>query len=231
MVKSPVIVALDYPDASQAMTMAGRLDPSLCRVKVGKELFTREGPGMVEKLVERGFDVFLDLKFHDIPNTVVGACRAALDLGVWMVNVHASGGRRMMDAAREALATQRLRPLLIAVTLLTSLDTTDLAEIGFSGTADENVRRLAHLSADCGLDGVVCSSQEVATIRIDVGMDFKIVTPGIRPAGVDTGDQRRIMTPSAAMAAGSDYLVIGRPITAADSPNEALAAILAELNV
>lgn len=229
MVKSPVIVALDYPDAAQALGMAEQLDPSLCRVKVGKELFTRAGPDVVTKLARDGFEVFLDLKFHDIPNTVAGACRAAADLGVWMINVHASGGRRMLDAAREAVAAQSRPPLLIAVTILTSLDATELDEIGFSGTPADNVQRLARLSEQSGLDGVVCSSQEVAMLRSHIRTDFKLITPGIRPAGAQTGDQRRIMTPAAAMAAGSDYLVIGRPITAAVNPADALASILSEL--
>ncbi len=230
MAKSPIIVALDYPDASQALDMAAQLDPTLCRVKVGKELFTRAGPEVVKKLVALGFDVFLDLKFHDIPNTVAAACRAAMDLGVWMLNVHASGGRRMLEAAREAVGSGHERPLLIAVTILTSLEAADLGEIGFTGSPADNVLRLARLTEDSGLDGVVCSSREVSLLRGAVGDEFRLVTPGIRPLGADAGDQRRVMTPADALAAGSDYLVIGRPITAADVPHEALNAILAELD-
>lgn len=230
MAKSPIIVALDYPDAGQALDMAAQLDPTQCRVKVGKELFTRAGPEVVKKLVALGFDVFLDLKFHDIPNTVAAACRAAVDLGVWMLNVHASGGRRMLEAAREAVGSDHERPLLIAVTVLTSLEAADLGEIGFTGSPADNVLRLARLTEDSGLDGVVCSSREVSLLRGAVGDAFRLVTPGIRPLGADAGDQRRVMTPTDALAAGSDYLVIGRPITAADVPHEALNAILAELD-
>ena len=215
---SPIIVALDYADEAPAMALVDKLDSSLCRLKVGKEMFTRLGPDFVRRLVGRGFDVFLDLKFHDIPNTAGRACVAAAELGVWMMNVHASGGRRMMAAAREALAPFDNRPRLIGVTVLTSLDAQDLGEIGFAGTPEDNVRRLARLALSSGLDGVVCSPHEAAVLRGDLGDDFLLVTPGVRPAGADIGDQRRVMTPAHAMAAGSSYLVVGRPITAAADP-------------
>ena len=222
---SPIIVALDLPDEDSAWALVDRLDASLCRLKVGKEMFTRLGPGFVRSLVGRGFDVFLDLKFHDIPNTVARACVAAAELGVWMMNVHASGGRRMMQAGREALETFDNRPRLIGVTVLTSLAAGELGEIGFAGTPEENVRRLARLASASGLDGVVCSPREAAILRAELGKDFLLVTPGVRPAGSETGDQRRVMTPVEAMAAGSSYLVIGRPITAAADPLVALRQI------
>ena len=228
---SPVIVALDYADEVSALGLVDRLDPGLCRLKVGKEIFTRLGPDFVERLMDRGFDVFLDLKFHDIPNTVARACAAAADLGVWMVNVHASGGRRMLEAAREAIEPFVSRPLLIGVTILTSLDASELAEIGFSGTPEDNVRRLAGLAQDSGLDGVVCSPLEAAPLRAALGDNFLLVTPGVRPAGSDVGDQRRVMTPRQAMDAGSSYLVIGRPVTGAEDPLAALQAINASLGV
>ena len=225
----PVIVALDFADPRQASALAERLDPAQCRVKVGKELFTRGGPAVIEALMQRGFDVFLDLKYHDIPNTVAKACQAAAELGIWMVNVHATGGRRMMEAAREALAQYSERPYLIAVTILTSLADAELAEIGFTGSAADNAIRLAGLAQQCGLDGVVCSSQEVASMRDRFGQDFCLVTPGIRPSGYQADDQRRIMTPGQAIQAGSDYLVIGRPVTAAADPLAALNNIQMEL--
>ena len=225
----PVIVALDFADPQQASALAERLDPAQCRVKVGKELFTRGGPVVIEALMQRGFDVFLDLKYHDIPNTVAKACQAAAELGIWMVNVHATGGRRMMEAAREALAQYSERPYLIAVTILTSLADAELAEIGFTGSAADNAIRLAGLAQQCGLDGVVCSSQEVASMRDRFGQDFCLVTPGIRPSGYQADDQRRIMTPGQAIQAGSDYLVIGRPVTAAADPLAALNNIQTEL--
>jgi orotidine 5''-phosphate decarboxylase, subfamily 1 len=193
---------------------------------VGKELFTRAGPPVVEALVKRGFEVFLDLKFHDIPNTVAAACDAAADLGVWMMNLHASGGRRMMETARERLEARSHRPLLIAVTILTSLGETDLAEVGFRGTPAENVRRLAALAADSGLDGVVCSPLEAAELRAERGEEFLLVTPGVRPASAALDDQKRVMTPADALAAGASHLVIGRPVTAAEDPVAALQAIL-----
>ncbi|MBI5042062.1 MAG: orotidine-5'-phosphate decarboxylase [Gammaproteobacteria bacterium] len=225
-----VIVALDYANADDALKNVDRLVPELCRLKVGKELFTRSGPGLVHELTRRGFDVFLDLKFHDIPNTVAQACRAAADLGVWMVNVHAQGGRKMMTAAREALAEfGEQRPLLIAVTILTSLGVEDLAEVGLQGTPAENVQRLASLTHDCGLDGVVCSPLEAAELRQRLGGGFRLITPGVRPAGSAQDDQRRVMTPAQAIAAGASYLVIGRPITQAPDPIAALQAINAEI--
>jgi orotidine-5'-phosphate decarboxylase len=224
-----IIVALDYPAAAPALALASRLDPQRCALKVGKELFTRAGPGLVEILVGRGFRVFLDLKFHDIPNTVAAACDAAADLGVWMVNLHASGGRRMMEAAQERFAARIHAPLLIAVTVLTSLDREDLIEIGCPDEPLTRVLRLARLTRAAGLAGIVCSPQEAARVRGELGPGFILVTPGVRPASAAAGDQKRVMTPRDALVAGSDYLVIGRPITAADDPVAALAAIEAEI--
>ena len=226
-----IIVALDYANAAEALLMVERLSPQLCRLKVGKELFTRTGPELVRGLVARGFDIFLDLKFHDIPNTVAQACRAAAELGVWMVNVHAQGGRKMLTAARDALVarTGERRPLLIAVTVLTSLGAEDLAEVGLAGTPADNVRRLATLAHDCGLDGAVCSPQEAADLRQRLGGGFRLVTPGVRPAGAALDDQRRVMSPGQAIAAGAHYLVIGRPITQASDPIAVLQAINGEI--
>ena len=224
-----IIVALDFSDAASALALVERLDPALCRLKVGKELFTVAGPELVRALVARGFDVFLDLKFHDIPNTVAAACRAAAGLGVWMMNVHASGGRRMMTAAQEALADLPHPPLLIAVTVLTSMGAEDLGEVGVFDTPADQVLRLARLAHACKLDGVVCSAQEAATLRADLGADFRLVTPGIRPAGSDAGDQRRVMTPAEALQAGATDLVIGRPITAAVDPLAALKQIQTDI--
>ncbi|MBM3114230.1 orotidine-5'-phosphate decarboxylase [Jeongeupia naejangsanensis] len=212
-----VIVALDFADAAAALAFAGRVSPNQCRLKVGKELFTTAGPHLVEALVAKGFDVFLDLKFHDIPHTVAQACKAAARLGVWMVNVHASGGRKMMETTRDALEALPQRPLLIAVTVLTSMDEAQLAELGLPEPAAQ-VERLARLTRDCGLDGVVCSAQEASLLRGVCGPEFKLVTPGIRPADASVDDQHRIMTPDAAIRAGSDYLVIGRPITQSADP-------------
>ncbi len=226
---SPVIVALDFPDEASALSLVDRLAPSLCRLKVGKELFTRLGPAFVEKLVGKGFDVFLDLKFHDIPNTVAAACDAAADLGVWMMNVHASGGRKMMETAWERLEGRSHRPRLIAVTILTSLGEDDIREVGFSGTPADNVLRLAALAESSGLDGVVCSPLEAAAIRRQADKDFLLVTPGVRPATASLDDQKRVMTPADAVAAGSSYLVIGRPVTAADDPLRALKEVNASL--
>lgn len=225
-----VIVALDYPDARPALELAARLDPAACRLKVGKELFTAAGPQLVRQLVGKGFGVFLDLKFHDIPNTAAAACRAAAELGVWMVNVHASGGRKMMEAARAAVDKASHRPLLIGVTVLTSMDEAGLREIGVDRSAREQVLHLAGLAQQSGLDGVVCSAQEAAELRARLGAGFALVTPGIRPAGADAGDQSRIMTPARAILAGADYLVIGRPITQAADPLAALRSIQAEIN-
>lgn len=226
-----VIVALDYPDESQALALVDQLEPSLCRLKVGKEMFTQRGPAFVEKIQSKGFDVFLDLKYHDIPNTVAQACRAAADIGVWMMNVHASGGRRMMEAAAEAIAHQSERPLLIAVTVLTSMSQEDLAELGISLTPAEQAIRLAHLTKSSGLDGVVCSAQEAPQMREQLGRDFLLVSPGIRPAGSASDDQRRIMTPTDALRAGSSYLVIGRPITQAEDPLAVLQQINTEIDL
>jgi orotidine-5'-phosphate decarboxylase len=226
---SPIIVALDFPEKKAALNLVDQLDPSRCRLKVGKEMFTRQGPGFVESLAGKGFDVFLDLKFHDIPNTVAAACSAACDLGVWMMNVHASGGRRMMEAAREAIEKSSQSPLLIAVTILTSLGEEDIKEIGYVGTPEENVMRLAALASSSGMDGVVCSPKEVAALRESIGNDFALVTPGIRPSGSATDDQRRTLTPAEAIAAGSSYLVIGRPITQADAPMSVLLTIESEI--
>lgn len=230
-VRSPVIVALDYARASDALALAERLSPAECRLKVGKELFTAEGPAVVRALQDRGFELFLDLKFHDIPNTVAAAVATAADLGVWMVNVHASGGRRMMVAARERLQAGGYATKLIAVTVLTSMERADLADIGLDIEPLEQVRRLAALTADCGLDGVVCSAQEAAMLRAARGPGFLLVTPGIRTADSDAGDQRRIMTPQQAVAAGVSYMVIGRPVTQAADPAAALRAINAGIGV
>lgn len=224
-----VIVALDFSSADEALKLARKLDPAQCRVKVGKELFTRTGPALVEQLQQMNFELFLDLKYHDIPNTTAQACRAAAELGVWMVNVHALGGRRMMEAAREAVSSCRHQPLLIAVTILTSLDGPELAEVGLSGEPVDNVVRLARLAEASGMDGVVCSPQEVSTLREIVDSDFRLVTPGVRPAGAAVGDQKRITTPADAMRLGSSYLVVGRPITQAEDPLAALANINAEI--
>jgi orotidine-5'-phosphate decarboxylase len=226
---SPVIVALDYDNLNDVKAMIEQLSPNDCRLKVGKELFTYCGPEVLKILHGKGFEVFLDLKFHDIPNTVAGAVKAAADLGVWMVNVHASGGLRMMEAAREAIANYQQRPSLIAVTVLTSMEQSDLEGVGINCSPSEQVMRLAALTQKAGLDGVVCSAQETTQLRSERGDAFQLVTPGIRPADSKKGDQRRIATPAAAMAAGSHYLVIGRPITLSDSPLAALAAINTEL--
>ena len=211
------------------MALVDQLNPALCRLKVGKEMFTLFGPSLVEKLQASGFDVFLDLKFHDIPNTVAKALKAAASLGVWMVNVHASGGQRMLDASVEAIQSSQHKPLLIAVTVLTSMAEDELPAIGVVGSAQDQVTRLARLSADSGLDGVVCSAQEVALIKESCGAGFQCVTPGIRPAFAQAGDQRRTMTPAEAVKIGSDYLVIGRPITQASEPMVALQKIRDEI--
>lgn len=226
-----IIVALDYPEAAPALGLAARLEPALCRLKVGKELFTAAGPQLVEQLRRRGFEVFLDLKFHDIPNTVAQACKAAAALGVWMVNVHALGGRRMMEAAREAVAQAARPPKLIAVTVLTSMAQEDLAELGIAATPAELVLRLATLARDSGLDGVVCSALEAALLRQYCGNEFCLVTPGIRPADAAADDQARTMTPRAALENGASYLVIGRPITRAADPLRALQEISQQIGV
>lgn len=228
---SPIIVALDFANNAEALALVDQLDPARCRLKVGKELFTRAGPELVKELVKRDFDVFLDLKFHDIPNTVARACQAGADLGVWMINVHAMGGRKMLDAAREALPVNASKTKLIAVTVLTSMGNNDLKELGINASAAEHVKRLATLTHDCGLDGVVCSPQEISLLRETLLPPFELVTPGIRPKWSVTGDQTRIMTPAEAMQVGSNYLVIGRPITQAEKPMEALVKIEAELGL
>ncbi|MCC5857938.1 MAG: orotidine-5'-phosphate decarboxylase [Ectothiorhodospiraceae bacterium] len=229
-----VIVALDFPSLRQALDLIEYLDPAACRVKVGKELFVRAGPAVVEACVTKGFDVFLDLKFHDIPNTVAGACRAAAELGVWMVNVHASGGRAMMAAAADAVhsgAAGHRVPKLIAVTVLTSSGPSVLAETGADTDLEAQVLRLTRLTVDAGLDGVVCSAREASLIRTHVGETPLLVTPGIRPVGSGADDQTRILTPAEAIRAGADYLVVGRPITRALDPQAALAEINAELGM
>ncbi|WP_100752011.1 orotidine-5'-phosphate decarboxylase [Vibrio salilacus] len=230
MIDQKVIVALDYDNQADALTFVDRIDPRSCRLKVGKEMFTLFGPDFVKQLHQRGFSVFLDLKFHDIPNTCSKAVRAAAEMGVWMVNVHASGGERMMTASREILEPYGTdRPLLIGVTVLTSMERSDLSGIGLDIEPQQQVVRLANLSKNAGLDGVVCSAQEASTLKQQLGQEFKLVTPGIRPVGADVGDQKRIMTPFDAIQAGSDYLVIGRPITQAVNPDQVLVDINASL--
>ncbi|MBC7002507.1 orotidine-5'-phosphate decarboxylase [Photobacterium sp. BZF1] len=227
MLDPKVIVALDYPSQDEALAFVDRIEPGSCRLKVGKEMFTFFGPDFVRKLHDRGHSVFLDLKFHDIPNTCSRAVAAAADLGVWMVNVHASGGERMMTASREILEPfGKDRPLLIGVTVLTSMEASDLQGIGITAEPKDHVLNLARLTKNSGLDGVVCSAHESTMLKTELGSEFKLVTPGIRPAGSAAGDQRRVMTPVEAVQAGSDYLVIGRPITKAADP----AAVLAEIN-
>ncbi len=227
---SPVVVALDYSNRDKALAFVDRIDPRDCRLKVGKEMFTLFGPQLVRDLQQRGFDVFLDLKFHDIPNTTAHAVAAAAELGVWMVNVHASGGARMMTAAREALVPfGQDAPLLIAVTVLTSMEASDLADLGVTLSPADYAERLARLTQNCGLDGVVCSAQEAVRFKQALGQAFKLVTPGIRPEGSEAGDQRRIMTPEQAQSAGVDYMVIGRPVTQSADPAQTLKMINASL--
>jgi orotidine-5'-phosphate decarboxylase len=228
---SRVIVALDYADAQSAMALVDRLDPSACKVKVGKELFTAAGPAFVAAVAQRGFDVFLDLKFHDIPNTVAQACKAAAQLGVWMVNVHALGGRAMMQAAREAIESAPRKPKLIAVTVLTSMAETDLREVGIEASPLAAAMKLARLAGDCGLDGVVCSAHEAGAIRDRIGGGFLRVTPGIRLPEDSAGDQKRVMTPQIAIESGASYLVIGRSVTRAADPLAVLARINREIAV
>lgn len=224
---SRLIVALDFPDSQAALAFTDQLFPQQCKLKVGFELFVSAGPDFVRTLVQRGFDVFLDLKFHDIPNTVAAACRSAAELGVWMINVHAAGGDKMMLAAREALAGLDKSPHLIAVTVLTSMDEQQLAKTGVvAGSPQQQVKHLAQLTYDAGLDGVVCSAQEAVMLRNMLNKDFLLVTPGIRPAGSAQGDQSRVMTPEQAKAAGVDYIVVGRPITQSDDP----LAVVAQIN-
>ncbi|WP_282807196.1 orotidine-5'-phosphate decarboxylase [Hafnia alvei] len=229
-ITSPILVALDYADKNAALAFVDNIDPRDCRLKVGKEMFTLFGPQFVRELQQRQFEIFLDLKFHDIPNTAAHAVAAAADLGVWMVNVHASGGARMMTAAREALLPfGKDAPLLIAVTLLTSMEAEDLRGIGIEQSPADYAERLALLTKECGLNGVVCSAHEATRLKASCGQAFKLVTPGIRPAGSSAGDQRRIMTPVEAAKAGVDYMVIGRPITQSLEPAETLREILKSL--
>ncbi|MFT5313303.1 MAG: orotidine-5'-phosphate decarboxylase [Paraglaciecola sp.] len=222
-----IVVALDFEDKTKARSFVDRIEPSLCRLKVGKEMFTYFGPEFVKELVSKNFDVFLDLKFHDIPNTVAKACLAAADLGVWMLNVHASGGQKMMEHAQNELAKgfANDKPLLIAVTVLTSMDQAQLRGIGITDSPEEQVLRLARLTKNSGLDGVVCSAQEAKALKSALGQNFTLVTPGIRPVGSEPGDQLRIMSPEQAVQAGADYLVIGRPITQSPDPVATLLAI------
>lgn len=224
-----IIVALDAKSQYDALKIVEQLDPTLCRVKVGKELFTHEGPSVVKKLQEQNFEVFLDLKFHDIPNTTAQAICAAADLGVWMVNVHASGGRKMMETCVERLKAGNYQTQLIAVTVLTSMGREDLKDIGLDVEPVEHVKRLAKLTKESGLDGVVCSAQEAKILRDLIGQDFSLVTPGIRPEGSNADDQKRIVTPKQAMLDGSTHLVIGRPITKAENPTEMLKSILTSI--
>lgn len=225
-----IIVALDFDNADEALKLAGNLRPDLCRLKIGKQLFTKAGPDLVSQLVDENFGIFLDLKFHDIPATVAKACAAAADLGVWMVSIHAGGGGRMMRLAREATENRPNRPMIIGVTVLTSFADGDLEELGLPASIEEQVLRLSKLSYDAGLDGVVCSAHEAERLRNHLGQGFKLITPGIRPVNSDDNDQRRIMTPVQAIQAGSDYLVIGRPITQAAVPILALESIQQEIN-
>ncbi|MGB0217042.1 MAG: orotidine-5'-phosphate decarboxylase [Alteromonas oceani] len=221
-----VIVALDFDDADKAMALVDQLDPAACKLKVGKEMFTLFGPEFVKSLIAKGFDIFLDLKFHDIPNTVAKACKAAAEMGVWMVNVHASGGMEMMKAAKNAIAgSSHPQTKLIAVTVLTSMDQAQLNDVVPEVSPAEQVKKLAQLTADSGLDGVVCSAKEAVMLRETHNDEFLLVTPGIRPAGADVGDQKRVMTPVDAIDAGVSYLVMGRPITQAENPLAALQAV------
>lgn len=217
-----IIVALDAKSEYDALTIVDQLDPALCRVKVGKELFTHEGPNVVKTLQDKGFEVFLDLKFHDIPNTTAQAVLAAADLGVWMVNVHASGGRQMMETTVERLEQGHYKTHLIAVTVLTSMTDHDLKEVGISVSAQQQVLKLAQLAQSCGVKGVVCSAQEATLLKQQLGQDFLLVTPGIRPGDSASDDQQRIVTPQQAIADGVDYMVIGRPITKSSNPAAAL---------
>ena len=229
-IDSKIIVALDYADAASALTLVNQLDPALCKLKVGKELFTAAGPQLVEKLIAKNFQVFLDLKFHDIPNTVKNACQAASNLGVWMLNVHASGGSAMMQAALEGVNKSKHQPYLIAVTVLTSMNQASLNEIGIETSVENHVLKLAKLTEKSGLHGVVCSALEAQLLKKHLKNDFLLVTPGIRPASASLDDQSRVLTPSQALQVGASYLVIGRPITQASNPLLTLIAINQEIN-
>ena len=228
--ENKIIVALDFDSSSRALNFVDNLDPKLCRLKIGKELFTAAGPNLVEAMIEKEFDVFLDLKFHDIPNTVASAVQVAAGLGVWMLNVHISGGSTMMQSAKDAILSHRDRkPILIGVTVLTSISSTELLEIGIDNNLKDHVVKLAKLAYQSGLDGVVCSAEEAKLLRNSMPADFILVTPGIRREQDATGDQKRVITPSQAIRSGSDYLVVGRPITQAVSPTDALAAFNSEI--
>jgi len=230
--KRRLIIAMDFADQNQALALAGKLDPNRCRLKIGKEMYTRFGPDFVKRLQSDGFDIFLDLKFHDIPNTVAKACAAAADLGVWMINLHTSGGRKMMEAAATALQSYGdAAPLLTGVTVLTSMSIEEMHETGAQGSIEQRVVMLAKLAKESGLDGVVCSALEADKLRTEIGNDFLLVTPGIRPAGSDKGDQHRIMTPVDALTAGSDYLVIGRPVTQASDPLKVMCEIADSIDI
>ncbi len=228
-IHSPLVIALDFANAERALEFSQYINPKTCRVKVGLELFTRAGIPLIEQLKARGFEIFLDLKFHDIPNTVAKACEAAAALGVWMINVHALGGRDMLVAAREAVEKFNPRPLLIAVSVLTSLDEKDLYAMGLHGTLEENVLRMARLSKANNLDGLVCSPHELKIIRENLGEDFVLVTPGIRPVGSELNDQKRVMSPREALHLGASYLVMGRPITGAAHPQQVIDEVLSSL--
>ncbi len=228
---SRLIVALDFAATDEARAFVARVTPAQCRLKVGLELFTAAGPAFVTELVERGYDVFLDLKFHDIPNTVAQACARAAGLGVWMINVHTLGGRRMLEAAREAVDKASRRPLLIGVTMLTSHEAREAEEVGLTSDLGAQIERLTALAAGAGLDGVVCSPLEAERLRRRHDKPFMLVTPGIRPAGSERQDQRRTLTPGEAIAHGADYLVVGRPVTRATDPSVALSAIAQEIHV
>lgn len=227
---SPIIVALDFSTAQAAVNLAKTLDPTTVRVKVGKELFVNAGPVVVEQLQTLGFEVFLDLKFHDIPNTVAQACLAVANLGVWMTNVHASGGALMMQHVMQTLTSQPKRPLITAVTVLTSMNAETLQTVGVARELDEQVLQLAKLTQQNDLDGVVCSAQEAPRLRKQLGKDFLLVTPGIRLANHGDDDQHRVVTPAQAIANGSDYLVIGRPITQAKKPQQTVEKVLAQID-
>ena len=225
-----LIIALDFPTSKEALNFVEQLSPKDCILKVGLQLYVAAGPSLIKQIISRGFKVFLDLKFHDIPNTVAGACKSAAELGVWMINVHAAGGSAMLQAAVESLKTFDNPPLLIGVTVLTSMDDTQLESSGVKRSANLQVKHLASLAANCGLDGVVCSAMEAEMLRREQGSDFILVTPGIRPAGSDAGDQQRIMTPVQAKRNGASYLVIGRPVTEAADPLSVIRSINQSLN-
>ena len=225
--KRQLVVAMDFDDVDAAIRLAQQLDPTVCRLKVGHQLYASAGPVAVRSLQDLGFEIFLDLKFHDIPNTVAGACKAAADLGVWMVNVHAAGGPVMMAAA--ARAVEETVTLVTAVTILTSFDQAQFQQVGYQGQIADQVVSMALLAQQSGLDGVVCSAHEIGLLRSELDAGFCLVTPGIRPAGTAIGDQQRVMTPGQAVAAGSDFLVIGRPITQSPDPSSVVAAIHQEI--